>query len=215
MHGIHSSIDDVGDVLIAAGASITLGGPGTSVVLRGLGPGAEVELGLVESFKGGAVWHLTPKGAGPVALEHGTLIDLARATGSSSSAAMAARVLRPDPASASFALDLVGAATLEGEVRKLLLLAPGRGGRVRLSGRSGTHFGVQGLTHEIHLELEQGPSGGGSLRWSCEGGARLPGGEPAQELSVPLPLPGRVDLTFGAAPERRAPFTVALRPLAG
>lgn len=205
------SIDDVGDVLVAAfsGARLELGGVGSQVPVDGLPPGACIGLEARESFKGGVSWILCPVEGGSIELGDGLLIDLAKAAGSSSGAAVAARVRRPDPASASLLLELQGAAAA-GRAARLLLLAPGPGGRVRVSGREGAHFGVHGLAHDVCLELD-----GGALRWSCEGGARPAGGEPALEILVPLPVPARLDLAFGAAPDRLAPFGVALLPSAG
>ena len=210
------SIDDVGDVLVAAfgGTRLDLGGAGSEVPIEGLPPGPRVGLEARESFKGGVSWLLSSRDGTSTELSDGMLVDLARAAGSSSGAAVAARVRRPDPASASLLLELQGAAAA-GRAARLLLLAPGPGGRVRISGREGAHFGVHGLTHDVCLELEAG-----ALRWSCEGGAGSAGGagpaggEPAPEILVPLPVSSRLDLAFGAAPERLAPYGVALLPSA-
>ena len=204
------SIDDVGDVLVAAfgGTRLELGGAGSEVPIDGLPPGPRVGLEARESFKGGVSWLLSSGDGAATELSDGMLVDLARAAGSSSGAAVAARVRRPDPASASLLLELQGAAAA-GRAARLLLLAPGPGGRVRISGREGAHFGVHGLTHDVCLEL-----GARALRWSCEGGAGPLGGEPAPEIQVPLPVSSRLDLAFGAAPERLAPYGVALLPSA-
>ena len=210
------SIDDVGDVLVAAfgGTRLDLGGAGSQVPIEGLPAGPRVGLEARESFKGGVGWVLSARDGASTELSDGMLVDLAKAAGSSSGAAVAARVRRPDPASASLLLELQGAAAA-GRAARLLLLAPGPGGRVRISGREGAHFGVHGLTHDVCLELEAG-----ALRWSCEGGAGSAGGagpaggEPAPEILVPLPVSSRLDLAFGAAPERLAPYGVALLPSA-
>lgn len=202
------SIDDFGDVLVAAAsaAQLELGGPGSAVPIEGLPPGPRMTLEAIESFKVGAVWRLTPHEGEAVELADGAVIDLARAAGSTSSAAVGARVRRPDPASASLLLELQGAGA-SGRASRLLLLSPGPGGRVRISGREGAHFGVHGLSHDVHLQLD-----GEALRWSCEGGARRAGDPAAEAVTVPLPVTERLDLAFGAAPERRAPFGVALWP---
>ncbi len=205
------SIDDVGDVLVAAfsGARLQLGGAGSQVPVDALPPGTCIGLEARDSFKGGVSWFASPQDGGSIELSDGILVDLTKAAGSSSGASVAARVRGPDPASASLLLELQGAAA-SGRAARLLLLAPGPGGRVRISGREGAHFGVHGLAHEVRLELEDG-----ALRWSCEGGARPAGGAPSAEVLVPLPVSSRIDLAFGAAPERRAPFGVALFPPPG
>ncbi|MEE2939618.1 MAG: hypothetical protein VX460_04470 [Planctomycetota bacterium] len=205
------SIDDVGDVLVAAfsGQPLELGGAGSEVPVDGLPPGPRIGLEARESFKEGVSWVLRSDDGGSIELRDGILVDLTRAAGSSSGAAVAARVRRPDPASASLLLELQGA-TAAGRAARLLLLAPGPGGRVRVSGREGAHFGVHGLTHDVCLQLD-----GAALRWSCVGGARPAGGEPAPEVLVPLPVSSRLDLVFGAAPDRLAPFGVVLLSSAG
>lgn len=208
MHATLCSIDDVGDVLVAAfsEARLELGGAGSPVPVHGLPAGSCIGLEARESFKGGVSWLLSSTDEGSIELSDGIFVDLARAAGSTSGAAVDARVRRPDPASGSLLLELQGAAAASRAAR-LLLLAPGPGGRVRISGREGSHFGVHGLAHDVSLQLD-----GGALRWSCEGGARPAGGDPALEVLVPLPVSSRLDLAFGAAPERLAPFGVAILP---
>ena len=206
------SIDDVGDVLVAAfgGTRLDLGGAGSEVPIEGLPPGPRVGLEARESFKGGVSWVLSSRDGASTELSDGMLVDLGGPRGSSAPRSPRACADRIGERAAAPRAPGGGGGRTRGQAAP-----PGAGARGSCPYLAGSALRRHGLTHDVCLELEAG-----ALRWSCEGGAGSAGGagpaggEPAPEILVPLPVSSRLDLAFGAAPERLAPYGVALLPSA-
>jgi len=219
-----ASIDDAGDVFMLAGSSITIGHAAAGVadlpLLADL-DALHARASLVESFHGGLSWVLTiePGAAAPVvdgqpvedpsrpiALVDGVEVVFGRGA--------SFRVRRSDPSSASIMLELMHGAEVAG-ARRVLLMAFGEGGRVRVGPRRRRHIPVGGLACDIEIILERaGEQGPAHVLVRCEGGARRTTsvGERTTEVMLDLPLEERVDLALGAAPDRLPPFGIALRP---
>jgi hypothetical protein len=107
-------------------------------------------------------------------------------------------------------LDLSAGAECQG-VRRIVLLAPGGAGRVRIGSKKSRHIPVADLAHEIALEW-----GPGQLSLSCAGGVRLSGGalDPSLAASISIPCPPRLALSFvlGARARAHPPFGIHIRP---
>lgn len=212
----HLAIDDGGEFLVAAGESLVLGHLRSQrAELRFLADleSEHARLARRESFHGGVEWTLEPIGSAEVELagsrlaraqdlRHGDRVRLGR------NLCLCFRQL--DAASSSALLELEGQAECEG-ARRILLLAPGAAGRVRIGSRRGRPIPVPDLDREVTLELE-----GEALLVRCEGGLRcgassVPAG-PACALRLALPPSSSLFVETGARARPGAPFTLALRP---
>lgn len=177
-------------------------------------------LELRDSFHGGAEWGLTVvPGAADVQVDGKPLCasDGARALhdGDRVRFGEAAEFTcrRSDPSSATMILELEGRSTVEG-ARRVVLLAPGVAGRMRLGPRVRRHVVVLGIATDIALVARLEPDSESTLSVSCAAGVRVGSGEPGEDVIMGLPLGSRVDLALGAAPNRLPPFGLALRPRA-
>lgn len=116
---------------------------------------------------------------------------------------------QPDPASASAVLELLRGLECAG-ARRLLLLAPGPGGAVRIGAALVHHVRVPGLDFELHIEWD-----GKGLAFRSEQPLRLEPGNASEEASLYLPFPPRMRLAFTAGRARGShpPFGFSLEPV--
>lgn len=213
----HLAIDDAGEFLVAAGARFVLGhlrSARADLPFLADVEGEHAELRLEASFHGGERWRVVPLVPGrPVRargldvpaqgheLAHGDRVELARN--------LAFRFVASEPSSSSAILELEHGAECHGAVR-ILLLAGGASGRVRIGPRQRRLIPVADLALEVVLELT-----GDELSVACAGGLRsgaavvVPG--PSARFAVACPPPARVDLLVGA--RARPPFMLLFRPL--
>lgn len=204
-----ASVDDAGDILIVSGSSLTLGHRATGdpdVGFLGDVDPIHGRIALQQSFHGGQSWVLDLPDSAPKALHDGDQVSLG--------ASAEFRFEQRDVASASASLALLRGTDAHG-ARRVILLAPGASGTVRIGPRLRTHVPVAGLTSEIEITRGVDAADAPALVFACEAGARLAGApaSDATSVTVPLPVESRTDLAFGAAPDRRPPFGIVLRPL--
>ncbi|MFT5050366.1 MAG: hypothetical protein ACI8QZ_001767 [Chlamydiales bacterium] len=227
------AVDDGGEFLVVAGARITLGHSSSGVADIPLLADIEsihAHFIWAESFHAGPGWKIEPSakarvsiGGVPVvearSLRDGDLVELAPQ--------LSFRFRLPEAASASALLEFQGGAEAEGAAR-VVLLAGGVAGRIRIGALRARHVPVGGLEFDVSLTLggrwpgqdgDQVPEDGAAahLEVECEGGVRL-ASVPAEEgagvaCSIPLPLAGRLEVIANARPSRRLPFGIALQPL--
>lgn len=217
----HLAVDDGGEFLVAAGERVTLGHvrseradlPFLADVER-----EHAQLALHASFHGGDRWSIQAvheraeiavrgvrAGAVPVELADGDRVEIARN--------LACIFRAPDPASSSALLELEHGAECLGAAR-VLLLATGRAGRVRIGARRARLVPVAGLEHDVTIELA-----GSEILLTCAGGlacgAVHVAPAPGAALTVALPERAPVFVTAGARAGAGPPFTLVLRPVDG
>lgn len=214
----HLAVDDGGEFLVAAGERITLGH--VRAEFADLPFLADVErehahFALHASFHGGDRWRIRAAheraqlvvrgvraGAESIELSDGDRVELARN--------LACIFRAPDPASSSALLELERGAECLGAAR-VLLLAAGRAGRVRIGSRRARLVPVAGLEHDVAFELA-----GADVMFACAGGlacgAVHVAAAPGATLTVALPERAPVFVTAGARAGAGPPFTLVLGP---
>lgn len=232
------AVDDGGEWLVVVGARAVVGhahGGAADIGLFADVDARHVLLELVQSFHGGAGWHVGALGRRALELEGAQSDDVA--PGERAALVDGARVVlapklsfvfhRPDPASASAVLALEHGAEAEG-AQRVLLLTPGPEGRARIGlGRTAhvplaSGVGTPGLGQprpgaRIDFEVEvEAAEDGQRLKIRCARGVRVLGEVPAasvataETLQLDLPLTQRLDLAVGA--RAAPPFVIALAP---
>jgi hypothetical protein len=215
----HLAVDEGGEFLVLSGASISFGhaqAAAADVPLLADLESVHARLTFGESFHGGPVWRIGPVGRGRVEVDGREVpgeTELADGALVRLSPRLAFRFRRPDPASGSAVVELSRGVEADGAGR-ILLLAPGRAGRVRIGPKASRHVPVAGIEQEVELSLEP-ESGPTELRVRCAGGVRLmgEGADARTELAVPCPPDRRVDVVLGARPSQRAPFGLSITAL--
>jgi hypothetical protein len=110
-----------------------------------------------------------------------------------------------DPASASAVLVLQRGAECAG-ARRIVLLAPGRGGRVRVGAALRHHVRVPGLDFELSFEWR-----GNELEIESE--LPLEGALQGERGSIPFPPRARLAFTCGRPRGSRPPFGLSIEPV--
>lgn len=215
----HLAVDEGGEFLVLAGESISLGHARAALADVPLLADLEsihARLTFGESFHGGPAWRIGPVGRGQVYIDgHEVTGDAELVDGAlvRLSPLLSFNFRRPDPASGSALVELARGVETDGAGR-ILLLAPGMAGRVRIGSRASRHVAVAGLEEDIELRLEpeHGPT---ELVVRCGGGVRMMGAaqEAATELVLPCPPDRRLDVVLGARPSQRAPFGLSISPV--
>lgn len=108
----------------------------------------------------------------------------------------------PDPSSASAVLELQRGAECAG-ARRIVLLAPGPGGRMCIGSARHHHVPVPGLEFELALEWH-----GGELELTSE--LEFEGALAGERGRLPFPPPERMALTCGKPRGSRPPFGLSL-----
>lgn len=218
----HLAVDDGGEFLVVSGTLVTFGHARSEAadvpVLADL-ESVHARLEFGESFHGGPTWRVEPLGRGEVQL-NGRLIEAATDVRDGDLVQLAANLVfqfrRPEPASASALLELLHGAESEG-AQRVVLLAPGPSGRVRIGAKASRCIPVAGIEHEVELTLEPAVNPR-TLLVRCSGGVRVlgqddPSERAATERHVPCPPERRVDVVLGARPAQLAPFGLSLSPI--
>jgi hypothetical protein len=208
------AVDEGGEFLVLSGPSVCVGharsGQADLPILADLEP-RHLMIARRSSFHSGVGWVATPCGDARVAIDGQRVLGSAPLVDGAElrlAGGVSLCFREPDPGSGSACLDLGGGLEAEGAAR-VLLLAPGEGGRVRIGPRTDRHVPVAGLDRDVELcELD------GRLRLQCDGGVRRPGQQESQlEVWVDLPPPERVDLWAGVRDKAGFPYTVSIWPL--
>jgi len=123
---------------------------------------------------------------------------------------LALRYRQPDDSSGSALLELAAGAECQG-VRRVVLLAPGEAGRVRIGSKRNRHIPVPDLAHEVLLVWSND-----TLSVNCAGGVRLVGAAAASagvpSLSIPCPPLSSSSFIVGAREKAGPPFAIHVRP---
>lgn len=205
------SVDGGGQSLLVARRRLVIGhvrsGRSDLGLLADVGA-RHAELVPTASLSGGPGWTIVPLDgervvvaghplAGPRALVDGDRIELGRSA--------LLRFLTPDLTSESVLLALEGRVECQG-ARRIVLLAPGRGGRVRIGTAAERLLRVANLDLEVELELDDGVL-------EVRSGPAPLGPRPERAERVPFPPPHRLDLDCGPPRGSRPPFALSLEPV--
>lgn len=211
------SIDDAGEHLIASGRSIVLGhvrSKRADLAFLGDVDLEHARLVLTDAFHEGPCWRLeshrpkavrvggTALAPNGVVLRDGDEVELSRNVGF--------RFRAPSQDSASALLELTRGCECSGAA-KVLLLAPGPGGVVRIGPRRARHVVVGDLAHDVTLELVATPP---RVRVASDGLVRVveeAAGQAALEFAWPIER--LVRLRASARREGSTPFELTLAPL--
>lgn len=217
----HLVLDDAGEYLAVSGSAIAIGHLRSDAPLRFLADVEACHARLVHeaAFHAGAGWrierhsgaHVRVNGRDVTAcgLFDGDEVELARN--------LRFRFREPEAASRSAVLELLGGAECEG-CSKVLLLARGPEGMVRIGARRNRHIPLADVEHEIALTFDAG-----ELVVRCAGGirgldlvtrARMRGDGAVTELSVPCPPRDALHMLVDARATGRPPIGLSLAPAA-
>jgi hypothetical protein len=210
----HIAVDDGGEFYVAGGPSLILGhlrSAEASLPFLADVENRHVRFTSSESFHGGMRWHIERLSARAVQVNGETLGDAPRMLADGDEVVLARnlalRFRQPDDTSGSALLELSQGAECQG-VRRVVLLASGAAGRVRIGSKRNRHIPVADLEHEVTLEWS-----GGELRVSCAGGVRLSSGASgASSLAIPCPPVAASSFVVGARSNARPPFAIHVRP---
>jgi hypothetical protein len=202
------SVDGAGQYLLCARERLTLGH--LRAARADLGFLADVgavhaELVRVDSLQDGPGWRIVPCGAERVRVEGQEVTPAGRRLAADERVRLGEnlefRLQQPDPASASVVLELLHGIECAG-ARRIVLLAPGAGGRVRIGAALSHHVRVAGLAFDLALEWH-----GSELRVRAS--------EPLEGVPPHLAFPPaeRVALRVGAPHGSRPPFGLSLEPV--
>ena len=165
-----------------------------------------------ESLRGGVVWHLRPLEREPVWVGDRRVDEdgapLAPGVPARLSTNLVFRLRVPDPASESCVLELLKNTECAG-AQRILLFAPGVGGRVRIGPARHRHVRVAS-EHDVSLIAS-----GEKLVVASSSGLRVGATEPDPPHTVELdhPPPRRVDVAVGRAAGGSPPFTLSFAPV--
>lgn len=214
----HLAVDDGGEFLAVAGSEIVIGHSRSARADLPFLADLEARhacLFFCESFHGGPTWNIQSRDAGQVSVNGRHLKAEATTLFDGDRVALAPNlsfVFRLPQFSCSSALiELEHGIECEGTVR-ILLLAAGPAGTVRIGPSRRRLIPVPDLEHEVELTLDANWT---RLALRCAGGIRVHGSaaEPALEVGLDLPPAGRVDLELRARPGQPAPFGLSLRAI--
>lgn len=221
------AVDDAGEFLVLVGESATVGHlRAHDVDLPFLADidARHARLDLVEDFHEGARWRIAPveSASGPSAPPAGAAVHVnGRAVGVIGTLLadgdevrlapnLAFRFVARDRGSSSARLELGGGSECLGAPR-ILLFAPGAGGRVRIGASTSRTVPLADLEHEIELGAERSRNGA-RISVRCSAGLTEPAltvTEP--EVRIALPLALSVTLTARARGPKKPPFALIFR----
>jgi hypothetical protein len=213
------AIDDAGEFAAVVGWIVRIGHVRSKDVdLPFLGDVAahHARLELIEDFHVGARWRIAPEPGGSVAV-NGRAVDTAGASlGDGDEVRLAAniafRFVARDHGSSSARLELGGGEECLGAPR-VLLFAPGPGGRVRIGASATRSVPLADLEHEIELVAEHSADSA-SIHVRCSAGvAAQRRGASEPEVRIALPLALAVTLTVRARGPEKPPFALIFRPV--
>ncbi|MCY2960969.1 MAG: FHA domain-containing protein [Planctomycetota bacterium] len=211
------AVDDAGEFLAVVGEDIRLGHVrAKDVDLPFLADVAahHARLSLVEDFHAGAGWRIAPETGAAVAVnghaigEQGVLLadgDEVRLAPN-----LAFRFVARERGSSSARLELGGGQECLGAPR-VLLLAPGAGGRARIGAGTARLVPLADLEHEIEISAERSAEAA-SVSVRCTAGiAAVARGAGEPEVRLALPLGLAVTLTARARGPGKPPFALIFR----
>jgi len=217
------AVDDIGEFLVLQASSITVGhahaGRADLPVTADIDP-EHVRLVRTESFHAGPGWRIEATAGQSVAIG-GQLLEEGGGALLDGDEVQLARNLafvfrRADAASGSAVLELLHGAECAG-VPRVILIAPGEAGRVRLGSAPGDHLQARRLEQDVTFWID-----GDELVVECAGDLRAqsggevtvqaPGATGAGGLRVACPPTGRVAFTVGKGAAGRAPFGFSVAP---
>jgi hypothetical protein len=213
----HLAVDDGGEYFVAGGAELILGhlrSHEASLPFLADVENRHVRFTCGDSFHGGTQWNLERLAAGDVRVNGETLHEAPRRLADGDEVFLARnlglRFREPDASSGSALLELSSGAECQG-VRRVVLLAPGQAGRVRIGSKRNRHIPVPDLAHEVSLEWSNG-----ELRVSCAGGVRFSGGAvgtaSVPSISIACPPSTATSFVLGARENAHPPFAIHVRP---
>ncbi len=212
------AVDDAGEFLVVVGERVTLGHlRARDVDLPFLADVAarHARLELVEDFHAGARWRIAPESGasvhvnGRAVVEPGTL--LADGDEVRLAANLAFRFVARERGSSSARLEFGGGQECLGAPR-VLLLAPGSGGRARIGAGAARLLSLHDLEHEIELSAER-TAGAASVSVRCTAGlAAVSPAASEPEIRLALPLALSVTRTARARGPKKPPFALIFRP---
>ncbi len=214
------AVDDAGEFLVVVGESATIGHVRAHDVdlpfLADIGA-HHARLDLVEDFHTGARWRVAPEsdahvevngraiGATGALLADGNEVRLAPN--------LAFRFVARERGSSSARLELSGGNECLGAPR-ILLFAPGPGGRVRIGAGASRSVPLADLEHEIELAAERTPGGASVSVRCCAGVAPVtPAAASEPEVRIALPLALAITLTARARGPQKPPFALIFRSI--
>lgn len=210
------AIDDGGEFLVAFGERLVIGHSRSRRAdlpfLADVAP-EHAELRFApDSFHEGAHWSLAPLAApsGTLRVNGGELAAVRRLAHGDAvqlSPQLGLRFAQSDPASSSAVLELERGAECLG-AQRILLLAPGAGGRIHVGRRTIDHVRVSRLETQIEIELAAR-----ELLVSALTGLRIAGSEPASRARLACPPTSRVDLALQKPSRNGPPFVISVSPL--
>jgi len=205
------SVDDVGQFLVLAAQRLVLGHQNDGVAdlpfVANVGA-RHAELRRRDSLRAGSVWWLRPLGQERVYLNE-TLLDEERPLLPGDRFRLSDNLSLvfdcPDPASQSAVLELQGKEECLG-AQRVILMADGAGGRVRVGAGTQRMIRVPNLEPELSLTREPGrisiSSSGAELR--------LAGEAVGPRLELPLPLDAVQHVAVGSSRAGRPPFCIGI-----
>lgn len=205
------SVDDGGQYLLAGGERLTLGHVRAAradlCFLADVGA-LHAELAREDSLQEGPGWRIRSCGEELVTLGGRRVERAGRRLAAGELVRLGEnlefRYTLPDPASASALLELLRGAECAG-AHRIVLLADGPGGRLRIGSAPAHLVRVPGLDFELALEKR-----GAELELASEPPLLLSG---AERCRLPFPPRERVQVTCGAPRGSRPPFALSLEPV--
>lgn len=206
------SVDGAGQFLLCGAERLTLGHLRSARADLGfLADVGALHATLVraDSLQAGPAWRIEPCGTERVTVAQETVPAAGRRLAAGERVRLGENLefclQLPDPASASAVLELQGGAQCAG-ARRIVLLAAGPGGRVRIGAARDHHVCVPGLDFELVLEWH-----GNELDLRSE----LPfeGAAQGERGRFPFPPPARLALTCGKPRGSRPPFGLSIEPV--
>lgn len=162
-----------------------------------------------DSLQAGPGWHIEPHPGERVSVEGRPVPEAGRRIAAGERVRLGDnlefRLQLPDPASASAVLELMHGAQCAG-AQRIVLLARGPGGRVRIGASPARHVCVPGLAFELELEWS-----GAELALRSE--EPFAGALQGERGRLPFPPSERLTLTCGQARGSRPPFGLSLEPV--
>lgn len=211
-HAVLLSVDGAGQYLLCGAERLTLGhlraGRADLGFLADVGA-LHATLVRADSLQAGPGWRIEPCGAEHVAVAGEPVpaagLRLAPGARVRLGTNLEFRLELPDPSSASAVLELQRGAECAG-ARRIVLLAPGAGGRVRVGSSARHHVRVPGLEFELVLEWR-----GNELELASE--LELTGALAGERGRIAFPPDERLALSCGKPRGSRPPFGLALEPV--
>jgi hypothetical protein len=207
-------VDEAGQYLLACGQELVLGhARGRAVDLPFLAnvPLRHARFELRQSFLGGAAWKVCALSDEPIRRNEEALpaggADLRDGDRLEFAPNLELLFQLPDQSSSSALLSVRRGADCAGATR-IVLVAPGAGGRIRIGSAVQRHVRVPNFGGDCEVVWN-----GAALEFASKLGVSLPAGGAHDSQSVAFPPRERCDLAIGRASGGRPPLWLSLEPL--